>query len=129
MRLPLAAMLMGRLPAELQERVSSVEYVELTSMNGVRSHHIAARGATVDVQMWVADGAQPLPQRVVLTYKKEQGQPQFWAEFSKWNLAPGISDAMFAAQVPGGLQKVAFAARLPRLSPAAPKAPPKTGVK
>ena len=129
MRLPLAAMLLGRLPAELQERVGSVEYVELTNIDGTALHHIAARADTVDVQMWVADGAQPLPQRVVLTYKKERGQPQFWAEFSKWNLAPGTEDAMFTAPVPGGLQKVAFAAQLPRLSPAAAKAPPKKGVK
>ena len=65
----------------------------------------------------------------MLTYKKERGQPRFWAEFSKWNLAPAMNDAMFAAQVPGGLQKVAFAAQLPRLSAAAPKAQPKKGVK
>ena len=129
MRLPLAAMLLGRLPADLQERVRSVEYVELTSIDGSPSHHIAARTDTVDAQMWVSEGAQPLPQRVVLTYKKERGQPQFWAEFSKWNLAPEINDAMFAAQAPVGLQKVAFAAQLPRLSRAAPKAAPKKGAK
>ncbi|MET0981345.1 MAG: DUF2092 domain-containing protein, partial [Telluria sp.] len=118
-RLPLAAMLMARLPADLQERITSVDYVELTSMHGAPSHHIAARAATVDVQMWVADGAQPLPQRVVLTYKEEPGQPQFRADFSQWNLAPQINDAVFAAQAPAGLQKVAFAARLPRAPQAA----------
>ena len=129
MRLPLAAMLMGRLPAELQERVSSVEYVGRTSIDGAASHHIAARTATVDVQMWVADSAQPLPQRVVLTYKKERGEPQFWAEFSKWNLAPEINDATFAAQVPVGLQKIAFAAQLPRSATTARTATPAKGVK
>jgi hypothetical protein len=118
MRLPLAAMLMQRLPAELQERVPAVEYVELTRLGGAASHHIAARAATVDVQMWVADGAQPLPQRVVLTYKTEPGQPQFWAEFSNWSLAPQIDDATFAPPPAAGLQKVAFAARLPREAPA-----------
>lgn len=129
MRLPLAAMLLGRLPAELQERVRSVDYVELTSINGVRTHHIAARGDTVDVQIWVAEGERPLPQRVVLTYKMDRGQPQFWAEFSDWNLAPQLNDAMFAVPVPAGLQKVAFAAQLPRVSAAAPRAAPAKGVK
>ncbi|RZA32494.1 MAG: DUF2092 domain-containing protein [Lysobacteraceae bacterium] len=121
MRLPLAAMLLGRLPAELQERIQSVDYVELGKINGVASHHIAARGETVDVQLWVADGAQPLPQRIVLTYKKEPGQPQFRADFSQWNLAPQINAATFAVQVPDGLQKVAFAAQLPRAGRPAPK--------
>lgn len=129
MRLPLAAMLMARLPSELQERVRSVDYVGPASVHGVASHHIAARGDTVDVQIWVADGAQPLPQRVVLTYKNEPGQPQFWAEFSKWNLSPAMNQALFTAQVPAGLQKVAFAGQLLQLSPAAATAPPKKGAK
>ena len=129
MRLPLAAMLLENLPADLQERVRSVDYVELTSIGGAASHHIAARTDTVDVQIWVADGAQPLPRRVVLTYKGEQGQPQFWAEFSKWNLAPELNDAMFAVRAPEGLQKVGFAAQLARVAPASPKAAPKKGAK
>lgn len=129
MRLPLAAMLLGRLPAELQERIQSVDYVELGKIDGVPAHHIAARGETVDVQLWVADGAQPLPQRIVLTYKKEPGQPQFRADFSKWNLAPEINAATFTAQVPEGLQKVAFAAQLPRAGRAAPKEAPQKGGK
>jgi hypothetical protein len=129
MRLPLAALLLEKLPADLQERVRSVDYVELASIDGAASHHIAARTDTVDIQMWVVDGAQPLPRRLVLTYKNEPGQPQFWAEFSKWNFAPELNDAMFAARPPEGLQKVAFAAQLARVKPAAPKAAPKKGAK
>jgi hypothetical protein len=129
MRLPLAAMLLSRLPAEFQDRVRSVDYVEKTSVYGVASHHLAARTDTVDFQVWVADGDKPLPQRVVLTYRTAAGQPQFWAEFSNWNLAPEIDDATFSAQVPDGLQKIAFAAQLPRISPAAGKASGKKGAR
>ena len=129
MRLPLAFMLLGRLPAELQERVRSVEYVELSSIDGAASHHIAARGDTVDMQMWVADGAQALPQRVVLTYKTAPGQPQFRSEFSAWDLAPEISAAMFEKPTPDGLQKVAFAAQLPRVAPAAAASAAKQGAR
>jgi hypothetical protein len=129
MRLPLAAMLLSRLPAELQERVRSVDYVELTAVDGIPAHHIAARTDTVDAQFWVTDGAQPLPRRVVLTYKNEPGQPQFSADFSKWNLVPAIDDALFAVQAPQELQKVAFAGELARRSPSPPNAPPKKGAK
>jgi hypothetical protein len=129
MRLPLAAMLLSRLPTEFRDRVRSVDYVEKTSIYGVASHHLAARTDTVDFQVWVADGDKPLPQRVVLTYKTAAGQPQFWAEFSNWNLAPEIDAATFSAQVPDGLQKVAFAAQLPRMSPEARKASGKKGAK
>jgi len=116
MRLPLSMLLMSRLPAELEARVKSIDYVEKTSIFGAPSHHLAARGDGVDFQIWVADGDKPLPLRVVITYRKSPGQPQFRAQFADWNLAPAVSDATFAAQIPAGAQKVAFAGRLPRAS-------------
>ena len=114
MRLPLAMMLLTRMPSEFEARVSSVDIVEKATVLGKPSHHLAARTKDVDFQVWVADGDQPLPLRVVITYKKSPGQPQFWAQFSDWNLAPAVNDANFAAQIPAGAQKVAFAAQLPR---------------
>lgn len=129
MRLPLAVLLVSELPAELKNRVRSVDYVEKTNIHGTTSHHLAARTDTVDFQVWVADGAEPLPQRVVITYKKAKGEPQFWAEFSDWNLAPAIEDSTFLVTPPEGAQKVAFAAQLPRVSPLARKPSAKKGDK
>jgi hypothetical protein len=129
MRLPLAALLLNRLPEELQARVRSVDYVEKTSIYGTASYHLAARTDTVDFQVWIADGDKPLLQRIVLTYKKAMGQPQFWAEFVDWNLAPQLNDATFSAQIPDGLQKVAFAAQLPRASHTARQSSAKKGAK
>lgn len=129
MRLPLAVLLVSQLPAELKGRVSSVDYVEKTSIHGVPSHHLAARTDTVDFQVWVADGDKPLPQRVVITYKKTKGEPQFRAQFSDWNLALAIADTTFQAQPPNGAQKVAFASQLARVAPAARKPMAKKGAK
>jgi hypothetical protein len=127
-RFPLARMLVSRLPAELENRVQSVDYVEKTSIDGVPCHHLAARSDTVDFQVWVADGDKPLPQRLVITYKKATGQPQFWAQFSDWDMTPAITDSTFLLQV-DGLRKIAFAAQLPRTSPAARKASANKGAK
>ena len=129
MRLPLAALLLSQLPAELKDRVRSVDYVERTTIYGAPAHHLAARTDTVDFQVWVADGDTPLPQRVVITYKQAKGEPQFSAQFSHWNLAPAIEDSTFLATPPDGAQKVAFAAQLPRVSPAASKPSGGQGVK
>jgi hypothetical protein len=112
MRLPLAMLFMSRLPAEIERRVRSVDYVERTALFGVPAHHLAARGDTVDMQVWVSEGAQPLPLRIVLTYKDEPGQPEFRAQFADWNVAPAIGEATFRAPVPEGAQKVLFAAQL-----------------
>ena len=129
MQLPLAVLLVSQLPAELKDRVRSIEYVERTSIDGTPSHHLAARTDTVDFQIWVADGDRPLPQRVVVTYKQAKGEPQFRAQLSDWNLAPAIDDSTFLAKPPDGAQKIAFAAQLPRLSPTSGKPSGAKGVK
>jgi len=118
LRLPLAMMLVSQLPAELQQRVRSVDYVEKTSLYGAPAHHLAVRTDSVDFQIWVADGDKPLPQRVVITYKKDRSQPQFWAQFSDWNLSPAITDSTFAVKLPDGALRVSFATQLPPAAPA-----------
>jgi hypothetical protein len=129
MQLPLAVLLVSQLPAEVKARVRSVDYVERTNIHGSPSHHLAARTDMVDFQIWVADGDRPLPQRVVITYRQAKGEPQFWAQFSDWNLAPAVDDSTFLAKPPDGAQKVAFAAQLPRVSPAARKPSAEKGAK
>jgi hypothetical protein len=129
MRLPLAVLLVSQAAAELKDRVRSVDYVEKTNIHGSPSHHLAARTDKVDFQVWVADGDKPLPQRVVITYKKDKGEPQFRAQFSDWNLAPAIEDSTFLVTPPDGAQKVPFAAQLPRVSPAARKRSAEKGAK
>jgi hypothetical protein len=112
MRFPLAMLLVSRLPVEFERRVRSIEYVERSTLFGVPTHHLAARGDTVDFQVWVRDDAQPLPMRVVLTYKDEPGQPEFRAQFADWNLAPAITASTFQPPIPAGAQKVQFEAQL-----------------
>lgn len=116
MRLPLALMLVNELPAELERRIESVDYVEETNILGAPAHHLAARTATVDAQFWVTTGDKPLPLRVVLTYKTAGGAPQFWSEFSDWNLAPSAPDTAFAFSVPQGARKIPFLTQVPQIA-------------
>jgi len=118
MRLPLAVVLLDRLPAELQQRVRFIKYVEKTATLGEPTDHIAAKTATVDFQVWIAEGDRPLPMRVVLTYKNTRGQPQFRAEFSDWKLDIQPSDSLFAFTPPAGAKQIPFVATLARIAPA-----------
>lgn len=115
MRLPLAALLLSRFPAELERRTQALDYVEKDVIHGTPVHHLAAQTETVDFQVWIPVGAQPLPLRVVLTYKNAEGQPSFRAKFSDWNLAPEIQDDHFAFNPPEGARKIAFLAQLPQI--------------
>lgn len=117
MRLPLAVLLLSRLPAELQQRVQSVDYVERTMTLGVPADHLVGKTATVDFQLWVTEGDRPLPLRAVLTYKDARGQPQFRAQFSDWKLDINPTDSLFAFSPPPGTNQVPFAATLAKVAP------------
>jgi len=128
MRLPLAALFVSRAATDLERRVKSVAYVEKTGILGAPAHHLAGRTDSVNFQIWIADGDQPLPQRVVLTYPNAPGQPEFRAQFSAWNLAPESADALFTFTPPAGTSQIPFAAALPRYG-AAPSGAAKKGSK
>ena len=116
MRLPLAPLLMEKSADELQRRVQSIDYVEYTDILGKPAHHIAARTANVDFQVWIADNKQPLPLRIVLNYPTAEGQPQFRADFSDWNLAPRFDKSTFEFTPPAAAKQIVFAAQLPPAS-------------
>lgn len=126
MRLPLAALLLGRFPEEIQRRTQELAYVEHTQVRGAPAHHLAGRTATVDYQLWIAEGARPLPLRAVLTYKNSEGHPQFRADFDDWNLSPELRDDRFAFTPPPGARRIAFVAEVPAFAGpgAAMPAPP-----
>ncbi|MDO9162907.1 MAG: DUF2092 domain-containing protein [Methylococcaceae bacterium] len=129
MRLPLAALLLSRFPTEIESRTQALDYVEKTTIHGVPAHHLAGRTETVDYQVWIPEGTQPLPLRIVLTYKNADGQPQFSAQFSDWNLSPTVSDSKFVFVPPAGSRKIAFAAQVTSIAPAAIAAPTAIGGK
>ncbi len=85
--LPLARMFRTTFPAEIARLVEAIDYVERDMLTDVPTDHLAARTHDVDVQVWVAEGKEPLPRRIVITYKHAKGQPQFRADFSDWNLS------------------------------------------
>jgi hypothetical protein len=100
MRLPLAEMLDSRIATVLPSMLREGDYVERSEVDGVVCDHVAFRGDEADVQLWIAQGAQPLPRRVVITYRREDGRPQFWAQFRDWNLAPETPDSLFTFTPP-----------------------------
>jgi hypothetical protein len=122
MRMPLALLLAKNLPDVLAGRVKSVDYVERTDILGMPTHHIAGRGENVDFQFWIRDGDEPLPLRVVITYLHSPGEPQFWANFSDWNVRPAVGASTFQFVPPREAKKIPFAVQVRGSPPAAPPA-------
>jgi hypothetical protein len=113
--LPLARMFTTGFPVDLDKRVTSVTLVEESSLFDVPTDHVAVRSAEVDLQLWIPRGPEPLPRRVVITYKNAPGQPQFRADLHDWKLDGKFGDAVFAFVPPPGAEQVKYLAPRPRV--------------
>ena len=63
----------------------------------------------IDWQIWIENGPQPTPCKLVITYKTQPAQPQFQAVFSDWDFSPRIAPEVFTPDLPAGTQKIPFA--------------------
>jgi hypothetical protein len=106
MRFPLAELVSAGLPQLLAEEAREPAWVGAERIDGTLCDHVAARGDLVDLQVWVARDGDPLPRRVVLTYRQEIGMPQFRADLAGWNLAPELPDSIFGFTPPEGGERV-----------------------
>ncbi len=114
LRVPLAELFASDLPATVA-RSGRVRFVGEERIGGVPCEHLAVRAEELDYQVWVATGEEPLPQRIVITYRLAEGQPQFAATLSGWNLSPDLPDSLFAYAPADGAERI-------RVTPAAPGA-------
>ena len=80
-------------------------------IEGVRCDHLAFRAPHVDLQMWIQEGAQPLPRKMMITTRDLVNAPQFAVTMTKWNLQPKFNAQTFSFTPPAGAKKVDF---LPR---------------
>jgi hypothetical protein len=96
------------LTASLGSAVQSGYYVGESVISGVLCDHLALRGEKEDVQVWIAQGDEPVPRRIVITYRQLEGQPQFWAQFTEWNFSPELSDTAFTFSPPEGAKRISF---------------------
>ena len=96
-------------------------YVGESRIRGVLCQHLCFDGENVQWQWWVDAGAQPLLRKVVITYKKLDGSPQWTAYLSDWNFSPQLNANLFAFTPPPGAEKIKFlpveAAKAPKQGP------------
>ena len=98
-----------RMMAEVQRGV----YVGLHEAAGVPCHHLSFEQATIDWQIWIDAGPDPLPRKLVITYKTEDEVPQYSVTIRKWNLQATLPDSLFAFTPPPGAQRVEIEAFTP----------------
>lgn len=92
----------------LTEHVESGTYVGLNYVGEHKCHHLAFRQKGIDWQIWIDAGDKPLIRKMVITYKREAGEPQYIALFSHWEANPKLTNATFEFKPPEGARKISF---------------------
>src|SRR5271163_652960 len=77
-------------------------------VNGRTCRALAFVEKDIDWQIWIENGPQLTPCKLVITYKNEPAQPQFTAIFSDWDFAPRIAEPVFTPELAPGTEKVPF---------------------
>jgi len=73
---------------------------------GTPCEHLAFSLGTVDWQVWIEQGAVPVPRKIVITYKDEEGSPEYTAILSQWDFQTRLPDFLFAFEPPPGAAKI-----------------------
>lgn len=99
---PVADFLYANPYERLMPGVQRGDYLGVHEAAGVPCHHLSFEQATIDWQIWIDAGRDPLPRKLVIAYKTEDEVPQYTVTIRRWNLDPTLQDALFVFAPPEG---------------------------
>ena len=111
---PLADLLYSDPYSVLTEDVTYSRYLGLHLAAGVLCHHLVFSQPTIEWQIWIDAGDQPLVRQLAISYVREPSEPQYVATLSKWRLLPSLPDDLFGFEPPEDAQRVDAQALVPQ---------------
>ncbi len=109
---PLADFLYADVYSRLMQSVQRGVYLGVHEAAGVPCHHLSFEQATIDWQLWIDAGKDPVPRKLVIAYKTEDEVPQYSVTIRKWNLDAKAPDELFTFVPPEGARRVEIPAFL-----------------
>ena len=92
---PMANLFSESFASQLQDQITYGYSVGTAEVAGRSCEHLSFRMPEVDVQLWVEEGDRPLIARIVISYKHEEGNPQFRANLRDWDLTIETPETLF----------------------------------
>ena len=90
------------------DEITSAAFVGTERIDGVPTDHYAFRQAGVDWQIWIQQGASPVPRRLLLITTDDPARPQRSVEMT-WMLGTRHTDAEFAFVPPKDATRIEVA--------------------
>jgi len=108
---PFADILINDPYANFTEGLYAGYYAGLNLVNRERAHHLVFTNEAVDFQLWIAEEGKPVLKRAVITFKNQEGSPQWMADFLSWDFDAKTPDSTFTFTPPGGAEQIEFLSR------------------
>jgi hypothetical protein len=108
--IPLADFLYANVYDRLMGKVQRGVYLGIHEAAGVPCYHLSFEQATIDWQIWIDAGPDPLPRKLVISYKTEDEVPQYAVTIPKWNVEAKVPETLFRFAPPEGAKRVEVAA-------------------
>lgn len=105
---PASDLLLSHPCQALGDHLQTGTYAGRHYLDGNWYHHLLLTTDAVDVQLWVAEGDAPEIRKLVITYTKLTGEPQYRALLSDWDFTSAIETPTFAFTPPAEARKVTF---------------------
>jgi len=93
--------------------VSSGSYVGEATIGGLLCDHLLLHTDTQDIQLWVTQGDQPAPVRVLKVHRESQGRLRESMQFSNWDFSPDLPADLFVLPLPENAERFQFFEDLP----------------
>lgn len=107
LEIPLADLFTWGQDPSLAERITSALVVGTETIGGQTCNHYAMRQEAVDWQIWIRQGDDALPCKLVITSKTDSSMPQVTSVYNWGEPTSGDSDA-FTFKAPDGTQQIAL---------------------
>lgn len=108
---PLSDFITGNFYEGVTTNIETGDYLGLHQVDDRLCHHLAFTQSNIDWQIWIADGYEIVPCKLIITYKNLPESPQFTAYFGEWDFAPRLPDRLFDFVPPEGTSQVEFVPR------------------
>jgi len=92
----------------LMEGVTEGKVLGKAVIEGVRCDHLAFRAPQLDWQIWIQEGPQPLPRKLVITTLDLPNAPEFSVTVTEWNLQPTFDAQTFSFTPQAGAREIPF---------------------
>jgi hypothetical protein len=107
LRTPLADLLSSDIYTTLMGKAQTGQYLGLHNVGEIKCHHLAVTQENIDWQIWI-EKETPRLRKMVITYKKTQGEPQYTVVLQTITTLPKVNEETFSFKPPSGAEKIGF---------------------